>query len=231
MAHDTFTYLYETQNPTRLTLVRAALTDAGVRLRVRNEHTMQLAGAVALCHEGAVIEVLDEDFVAAAEVLKEFGVRVDYDRRHDRFAGVNAFERLTDRIPVFRSFELVQRIVVAGICLSGLALAALLNFLIRPSEAEVFDGESWYTGDVDAAGAGSLGPFRTGGYVSLDLDYGGRHRHSWIGRARFANDATGGAYRVNSSASGSGRVSTNSTSRPAAGTRSGSPSGEAYSGA
>jgi hypothetical protein len=139
--------LIEINNSQQLTIIKLALNKENVEYRTLFEKTLQVADAYALGNNGAIIEVSENDFEKAKEILSELGIELDYNVQEDRFELVNIIDKVTRNLPIIGSLELAYRFLLL-VCLSFmfLMLAILVN-ITRISKSDLV-GHSWCVEEI-----------------------------------------------------------------------------------
>ena len=160
--------LIEIMHSQELAMVKLALSETGIRYRTFFENTLSIADVYALGNSGVIIEVLEEDYIRAKEVLFEIGIELDYDAQEDRFEIVNKIENITASIPIVGRLVLGYRVLlVMVIPVIIIGLIFILNSL-RIVKSDLA-GNIWCVEEIVHKGV-QLQPNTTSGAVVLGLN-------------------------------------------------------------
>lgn len=120
--------IYEVLNPQELSVIKLSFDTHGIEYRTLFEHTLQIANVYALGNTGAIIEVTEEDYDRAKDILVSHGIELDYHVKLDRFKFIEWIDNATSKVKWIGKLPLVKRVFIVISCALGIpTLFVLLN--------------------------------------------------------------------------------------------------------
>lgn len=136
-------------HPTELAIIRGRLESEGIETFVQDELTAQTNPLYSNAIGGVKLQVKDEDFELATEILRENGyIKDTYLNQLDFLSN---FQRKLDRYKLLRRFRPEYVILILLVLVIGSA-TALLFYVTRKTNYDMFTESVWCVNEVEYLG-------------------------------------------------------------------------------